>query len=367
MTDEQSMKNNVTTASSDSILKDNLENSDTSEQTEEEVLSTKKQLKKIIREDSNWSIKSISIAGLTGVSVALISTQLTSLVSSLMLIALMAFISATVSEFYRIFVALSTLGAKKVVENAPIQIPLFIAKPGNDDVDVRSVSLNKDVEGPFPKAAPQTTKPQDTSDPVTAAISVITQAYRVPDEEAETVGRFKRGLSRVRNYARANPFLMLILLFVGVSLATIGGSYAISNGDPKTIWQTVVVKEEVSEEQKNELVSEAAREIAPTVTGLASQSDLDSISFEIGSLSESVETLRTELDKVNTNQNAAPTGVEALESRIADLELERAELTDKIAALEARLDEPVAAPIDPVVPTPSPTLPIQTGPNTATQ
>lgn len=367
MANNQPMKNNAPTESSGSTPEGKIGNPDASEQTEEEILSTKKQLKKIIREDSNWSIKSISIAGLTGVSVALISTQLTSLVSSLMLIAMMAFISATVSEFYRIFVALSALGAKKVVENAPIQVPLFIAKPGNDDVSVKSVSLNKDVAGPFPKAAPQVIKSQDTSDPVTAAISVITQAYRVPDEEAETVGRFKRGLSRVKNYARANPFLMLILLFVGVSLATIGGSYALSNGDPKTIWQTIVVKEEVSEEQKNELVSEAAKEIAPTVDGLASQSDLDSISVEIGSLSASVETLRTELDKVSTNQTNPPTDTQVFESRIAELETERAELTDKIAALEARLDALSTAPSEPVAPAPSPTLPVQTVPNAVIQ
>lgn len=359
MTNKQPTKNNVTSTPSDSILK---ENADNVEQTEEEILSTKKQLKKIIREDSNWSLKSISIAGLTGVSVALISTQLTSLVSSLMLIALMAFISATVSEFYRIFVALSTLGAKKVVENAPIQIPLFIAKPGNDEVEVKSVSLDKNVEGPLTRPTRPATKPQDTSDPVTAAISVITQAYRVPDEEAETVGRFKRGLSRVRNYARANPFLMLILLFVGVSLATIGGSYALSNGDPKTIWRTVVVKEEVSEEQKNELLNQAAQEIAPTVSGLASQSDLDLIGAELDSLSGSVESLRLELDKANAGQGDAPIDAKAFESRITELESERADLTSKIAELEARLNELSNAPSEPVAPVPAPVVPTQPSP-----
>ncbi len=59
-----------------------------------EELTARKELRKIFREDSNWSLRSILITALTGVSVAVISTQLTGLVSSMVLIAIMAFVSA---------------------------------------------------------------------------------------------------------------------------------------------------------------------------------------------------------------------------------------------------------------------------------
>lgn len=83
-----------------------------------EELTARKELRKIFREDSNWSLRSILITALTGVSVAVISTQLTGLVSSMVLIAIMAFVSASVSEIYRVFLALTGLGARKAAVRA---------------------------------------------------------------------------------------------------------------------------------------------------------------------------------------------------------------------------------------------------------
>ena len=303
-------------------------------------LSTKKQLRKILREDSNWSIKSISIAGMTGVSVALISTQLTSLVSSIVLIAIMAFISATVSEFYRIFVALSTLGAKKVASKTPLQISNLAdrtsAQSGNR---TSSESSSSSADTSPLSSSGNSVSTVEESDPITDALHVITQAYQLPADEEQTVGRFRRGFSRIRNYTRANHFLMLILLFLGVSLATVGASYALSNGDPKTVWQTIVVKEEVSDVQKKELISEAVKEATPVVTHLVSQSELNSMATEVASLTASVEDLKKALGKMNLDQADAAKDTSSFEKRVSELEVERGNLARKVSELEAKLKE----------------------------
>lgn len=239
--------------------------------------AVKGEIKKIVKEDSSWSLKSIVVASATGVSVALISTKLAGFLNSVVLVAVMAFISATVSEFYRIFVALSALGAKKVVERSPLSI--------GGDSGVSSVDSQVDA---------------------TEAIDTITKAFKLPEKELQahpSVGG--RGVARVKHYLRSNPFVLMVCLSLFVSLFTIAASYVASNsGVPDVVKETVVVREDVSEAEKQDLVNQAVDKVKPGTVSIG----------EVESLRSEIDLLKSELQSTKSELNTVRGGLTNLES-----------------------------------------------------
>lgn len=284
-------------------------------------LTARKELRKILREDSNWSLRSIVITALTGVSVAVISTQLTGLVSSFVLIAIMAFITASVSEIYRVFIALTGFGARRAAAQAARVLPLTVSEQ---------------------KAAEQVEE-----NPATEALAVVTSAYRLSEEqEARHPGLLRRISYRLKNYGKANPFLWLVVLFLGIAVTTISVTYLVTDGKPPQIIQrTVVATEELSAEDRAAIVAEAKQqaleelrsepsESQNTTTVIPDQSTAD----ELSSISEKLLAMEAEMDEL---QRSAPTPSpqpdQALLDRISKLETERDALTKRVAELEAKL------------------------------
>lgn len=286
-----------------------------------ESYSTKRELRKILREESKWSMKSIAITALTGVSVAVIATQLNGLVSSMVLIAVMAFITASVSEIYRVFIGLTGLGARKAAAKAARLLPIVNS------------------------AEPKQPRDEEDSDPITEAMQVITSAYKLkPEQEADRPGLFKRFSYRMGNYGKANPFLWLVVLFLGIAVTTVAVTYLVTDGQPPQIIQrTVEVAQPLSEDERSSIVAEAKAQALAELRAEPSPAKVytaQSVLDELNSLSARLLTMETELKGLATDDPSPtpnPGDQQALLDRITKLETEREALTKKLAELEAKI------------------------------
>lgn len=347
------IKNQPTAGDSDQTT----ENGNTAVETDsvDEAKITRKELRKILREDSNWSLKSIAITALTGVSVAVISTQLTGLVSSMVLIAVMAFITASVSELYRIFIALTGLGAKKAAARV---LPTQDAETKSDQHE--NIDSN--------------TEAKSKSDPVTSAIEVVSNAYKLnKDQRSEDPGIFRRALYHFKNYTVANPFLLLIVLFLGIAISTVAATYIISDGEPPQIIEKTMVKQErLSNSDRSEIIQEAKnialKELRSQIPDTSPTVSENTDSKELLLVQEKLAALELELKGVDRavstpEPTTYPTDNEDILVRLKELEKEKALLEDRIARLESELSEkssPATKPVEtsePVETTPSETVP----------
>ena len=328
-------------AESESSVSAPLSAEDSSQPTPSEVASAKRELRKILREDSNWSIRSIAITALTGVSVAVIATQLNGLVSSFVLIAVMAFITASVSEIYRVFLALTGFGAKRAAAKAARVIPLL---PAEQRATARS-ELSERIDGD--------SETREDKNPITDALHVVTDAYRLnPEQEAGGPNGLQRFLYRLRNYGRANPFLWLVVLFLGIALTTVSVAYLVTDGEPPRIIQrTVVQTEEIPEEDRAAIVNEAkdraldeldtqqptADPTTPAPSPTVDQATLD----ELTAISDRLTAMETDMATLQAPA-AVPTpssdqDMESLRQRLSGLETERDELRLRVDELEESL------------------------------
>lgn len=305
-----------------------------------EVLSAKRELRKILREDSNWSIRTIAITALTGVSVAVIATQLNGLVSSFVLIAVMAFITASVSEIYRVFLALTGFGAKRAAAKAAKVLPLV---PSEQRAALRE-EIREELRDEI--AERDALARTERSHPITGALHVVTDAYRLNlEQEASGPNGFQRFLYRLKNYGKANPFLWLVVLFLGIALTTVSVTYLVTNGQPPQIIQrTVVQTEELPAEDRAAIVSEAkdralteleTQQPEPQPTPVMDPAMLD----ELSAMGDRLSAMEDEIAALQA-ADAVPTPsidptVQSLIDRIDRLEAERAALSERVADLEA--------------------------------
>lgn len=315
---------------------------ETSEQ-DGEMLTTKRELRKILREDSNWSPRSILITALTGISAALISTQLTGIVSSVVLIAIMAFITASISEIYRVFLALTGLGARKAAARAAKVLPLGVLPQENGSLV---------LEG--------------TDRPITEALEVVTGPYRLDAiQEAEHPGALKRIGYHIRNYGKANPFLWLVVLFFGIAATTLSVTYLLTDGEPpRIINRTVVTQQSLSDSDRSAIVAEAKKQALAELQKESSQSSStsstattevpQSVTDSLSSLKSQLTAMENEISTLQENQPTSnPTSSpssstyasdqKALLSRITKLEAERDSLSKELEELEARVTADEAA------------------------
>ena len=314
-------------------------------ESEEQILTTKRELRKILREDSNWSPRSILITALTGVSAALISTQLNGIVSSVVLIAIMAFITASISEIYRVFLALTGLGARKAAARAAKVIPLPLA----------------------PGSTPQPADSPGLTDPITEALEAVTGPYHLDElQEAQHPGIFRRMGYHIRNYGKANPFLWLVVLFFGIAATTLSVTYLLTDGEPpRIINRTVVTQQELSDSDRAAIVAEAKRqalaelqreqksqpsavpEAPTTVTPRSVEESLSSLQSQLSTMEQEIDGLKasqsTPIPTSAPPSSSSSASQKPLLDRISKLETERDSLSKQLQELEDRLAADEAA------------------------
>lgn len=283
-----------------------------------EALTTRKQLRKILREDSNWSIRSIFITALTGVSAAIIATQLTGLVSSLVLVALMSFVSASISELYRISLALTGLGAKRAAAITGKRIPSLTIASSEKETESKQL--------------------------MSGAINVVNDAYKLNEEQkAQQVGPLKRGIYHLKNYGKANPFLWLVGIFLLTSVTSISVTYLITDGNPPQIIQrTVIQTEQLSNDDKTAIVTEAKDQALDQLESTDSNRTVIQVPAEDQIGSEQLEAISSRLAALEAelaaSKDQAPNATQQPSPPVSNDQATISSLQTKLAALQAETD-----------------------------
>lgn len=253
-------------------------------------------LKKILKEDSTLSILKISATALTAVSMALISTRLTSIFNSLVLVAIISALSAIVSEFYRVILSVTTLGAQKVIA----------------------------------------TRFQVNSDGTTIEVPVtVPETASIADANSVTGPMEPNNTGRVKQYFRDNPLMKMVAIFTIISAATIAASYFItasSSKSPAVNNYTTIQKpiESLTDLEKQKIIDAA---VGTSLSDTAAQK----------------ETLQSQIDSLEQVNSD-------LEKSLASLQKEKSITDDALAKMDAKL-KAIEQKLDnaPAAPTPSPT------------
>lgn len=183
----------------------------------------KKTLAKVIKEDSTLSPAKVVITALTAVSVAIISTKLTTVLNGLTLAALVAVISAILSEAYRIVTALTAHGVEKAV------VPIEKRNLTDRESELRAESDTKDDSAP------------------------------------------RRPLAVLREYFARRKNMQLVALFTTTAILTIGTSFLVAKslGEPSLVsnnYPTEVRAEQLTEKQKQDILDKAVSEATDSPT-----------------------------------------------------------------------------------------------------
>lgn len=191
-----------------------------SESTETKVKPAKaaaEEIKAKVKEDS-LTFPKVAATTLTAVSMAIITTQLTSVLNGLALAALVAVASALVSEIYRIFFAVSSVAANAIAPSKAKNASG--ASPGKTESDKGMIET-------------------------------------APDKPEASESRFSK-------YLRNRPYMRFALLFSAVLALTISASFLTTKLMEQPIinqhFPTRVQSAEIPEDERQRLINEAVEE-----------------------------------------------------------------------------------------------------------
>lgn len=277
---------------------------------------------KVLKDGGGLSILKVSATALTAVSMALISSRLTGFINSMILVALVSIGTAVLSEFYRIMLSLTSLGAKKVV--APV------------------LRINAD------------------GTTTTAEIEIVQKID--PTEENEQT---KRSLiEKAQHYLNRNPIMKIALLFTVVSGLTIGTSYFVSTANERTDVNYTTVhttnKQELSANEKQEIINSAVTEAESKAKPVIVETATEPIDLtrRITELEKQNKALTDQLKALETAQNNTPVEqntdneindeiIKTLQEQIKTLNSTITDLNDKVTDFESRLKETESKPAAP--------------------
>lgn len=321
----------------------------------------KDKFKEIVKEGSGLTFLKVLVTALTAVSMSLLSANLTGVINSLILVALVSVGTAIVSEFYRILLSVTSLGAKKVV--APV-IQVKTMKEGNtvrtitEEVVVLDESLNnEELDSEVEELEEFNNEKAEKGNRI----------HQLEQEVVDTgKGRSKLVVAKIHQrfveYFKKNPFMKFIALFSGIAILTIGTSYFVSENNQNTdnIFTTVYKTEEtqstLSDEEKQEIIDEAvkqARENAPERTIVEKETEVQVIEGEedkqknntnnntsdnnsstsAGSSNSAPERTNGDSSDTTSSSVASDSSVKDLEDRIKQLEEDNETLRKELTTL----------------------------------
>lgn len=264
---------------------------------------SKKDLARAIKEDSYISPAKVVITALTAVSMAIISTKLTTVINGITLAAIIAVGSALVSEAYRIVTALTAHGVVKAVE--PIE--------KKNEID-REREANK------------------------------------TDEQVR-----RRPRDIVREYFARRKNMQLIALFATTAVLTIGTSFIVAKSmdQPSLVsnnYPTEVKAEQLSKAEKQKIVERAVNEATssprlpaqPRETSSEPPDGDNNSKEEKPATEDKTDEARRPANESSSDETDPQEGTEAApEKPVAstDESDEMRELRDEIKKLKSRLDD----------------------------
>lgn len=236
-----------------------------------------------MKDGNNLSLLKVVGTALTAVSMALISSQLTGFINSLILVGLVSVGSAFLSEFYRVVLSVTSLGAKKIV-------------PGLRSNSNEATSTDEDT-------------------PPTV------------DLDSDVSESKSSWWNRLRKYSAAHPTLKFSALFLMVSMLTIGSSYLISasnvNTDSNYTTVHTTTMATISEDEKHDIINLAAAKAHETEKA----SSDESLKTRITELEKQNAKLQTELDALKESKNYDET-IKSLQDEITVLKKQQAVSTN---------------------------------------
>lgn len=241
--------------------------------TEASKAKNDKPLREVLKEETTLTPARVIITTLTAVSMAIISTKLTSVVNGMVLAGSIAVISAVVSEAYRVVTTLTTHGMNKAV--APIE------KKNLKDREREKAAETEPIDEP--KKSP---------------------------------------IEPLREYFARRKNMQMIALFSATAILTIGTSFIVTKSleTPSHVsnnYPTQVKAEQLSEDEKQKIIDEAVAESTESPTTQTSQSP--------GATPSPSKDEPEPADEKNETSGPTPSDtsdsdVESLKQRIDDLE-----------------------------------------------
>lgn len=275
---------------------------------------------KKVRQESGLTILKMLATALAAITMAVVSSRLTTVVNSLILTGLVSVGSALVNEFYR---TVLTVGAERT---RTVVAPIIGVEGGEDRVQPQPA---EEADGSTPDdAAPAPASPKSTSSETVAAATSdegASETHLAPEggsevdvpEGGEGAGSQPNKWALFWYRVRHNQVIQMSLIFAVVSLITLGVSYTVAakaGGTEINVHETHV-SQSLSEEDR-ELLEQAAK----------------------GSEGEDKEVATTETPETPETPTD-PTDSDAdLEQQIQDLQAENSALQETIAGLQDALN-----------------------------
>lgn len=304
----EASERNTETKDSDAKLTKSVPKESIAQPRKEKVRKT---LRKILKEDSSLSLLKVSATALTAVSMALISTQLTSVLNSLTLVALVSICSAIVSEFYRVILSVTSLGAKKVIA------PIVLTNPDGTTTEI----------------------------PV-----VVPEKVELPIELKSEIPQ-KRGIvSAIKRYFNRNPIMRMALLFTVISAITITANYFVTSaadrGDSVTNYTTVQEQpiKEITPAEKQAIIDDAV-----ITANNNSETQKITLQDQINSLTEENAELKESLEIMNKNQESYSESILKVEAKLAELDRLISERSNDTGTTPTPSETPTVNPSPPTI------------------
>ncbi len=272
-----------------------------------------------IRSRSRLSAPQVIATALAAITMAVVSSRLTSFSSSILIVGVISVVSALSSEFYRIVITSSAEKTKQVV--API---LGHVDPALAE-DATAV-LGKVDEG---EAADGEALDQTKVLPVPEA-DVIEGTVTVPETDEKRPGFWRIMLS--------NQVVQMSLIFLVVALITVGVSYGVARaqgGDEYNSNYYTSITQSLSEEDKQALLDAAAAiaKAEAEANGQQSSSVTPEVNPELEGALAKLEQLVNENAQLQAN-------IDSLSQSLESEQAKTNELLARLEALEALLGPP---------------------------
>ncbi len=260
------------------------------------------------RKESGISLPKILGTALAAVTMALVSSRLTSVVNSLLIVAIVSIGSALASEFYRILLSVTAEKTHGVIA------PIVIGYDQADSDQIETAMIDK-VD-------------QVVDDTLVGSATEISATPGHPDdgdEDTEVEVIAESGTSEHKSSWRSNQFVQLSLIFGVVALIAVGVSYGVAQAQGRS---DIFVNYHTTVEQgDNTGLTPEERALLDELMQMQTDNGdilntLTDLSTEISDLRLENERLITVIDELTTKLDEETARNDELQSRIDQLDEE---------------------------------------------
>ena len=279
---------------------------------------------KSITAQSRLSVPQVSATALAAITMAVVSSRLTSFSSSILIVGLISVVSALASEFYRILITSSAEKTKQVV--API-IPSLAGEDRGQRGESTGVEADTTVDTDRTEVQPA------LDDTVVAPVADVVTGHVT--EPTTAPASYEQSKHPILSAIFHNQVVQMSLIFLVVALITVGISYGVARaqgGDQFTSYTSNTVEQTLTDEQRQALIDETVQRVQEQLaeqdqdteqnqadsgsqSGGAS-SDLTQIIQENQRLQEEVASLSQLLETEQQKTNDLAARLEALEQQL---------------------------------------------------